>query len=106
MAAAMARLQEASNRNAVALNDARKKTAADLREIQRLSVEGARSRVAAEVGLKETSTRRVIHRIITPGLVSVSASYDVASFGHLLTGRVIHRIVTPGLVSESASYII
>ena len=77
MAAAMARLQQASNRNAVALNDARKKTAADLREIQRLSVEGARSRVAAEVGLKETSTRRVIHRIITPGLVSESASYII-----------------------------
>jgi hypothetical protein len=67
----------------VALNDARKETAADLREIQRLSVEGARSRVAAEVGLGETlPARRVIHRIITPGLVSESASYDVASFGH------------------------
>ena len=43
----MARLQQASNTNAVDLNEARKELERRMREMQRLSVEGARTRVEA-----------------------------------------------------------
>jgi hypothetical protein len=88
MAAAMARLHQASNRNAGDLNEARKELERRMREMQRLGVEGARSRVVAAEQTERADTLDA--QLAAADSLAAATQRRLSEDGHLLAAEAAH----------------